>query len=187
MSKKSVWKKIWDISTTVIVSLVVAFAIFLMGARICGLKVYTVLSGSMAPTYHTGDLIFVKEVSESAKVEEGTPITFVLNEDLDVATHRVVRVDYEKKCFYTKGDANSGEDAAPVLWENLIGVPKFNIPLLGYVSNFVQNPPGMWITIALGLILIIAVFIPDILKKKPAPQTETKEKTVENQIEKEEE
>ena len=48
----------------------------------------------------------------------------------------------------------------------MIGVPKFAIPKLGYVSDFVQNPPGMYITIGIGIILILAVFLPDMIGKK---------------------
>jgi signal peptidase len=38
----------------------------------------------------------------------------------------------------------------------------FSIPYLGYVSNYIQNPPGMYVAIAAGAILIMLVFLPDI-------------------------
>ncbi len=158
-------KKIWNIASTVIVIFIVICAIFLMGSRLLGFRVFTVISGSMEPKYSVGDLIYVKEV-DTDSIKVGDPITFVLNEDLVVATHRVVRIDEENKHFYTKGDANELEDASPVHFNNVIGVPKFSIPLLGYVSNFVQNPPGMYIAIAVIVLLIAAVFIPDLFKKK---------------------
>ena len=50
-------------------------------------------------------------------------------------------------------------------FNNLIGVPKFHIPLLGYVSDFVQHPPGTYITIAFCIVLLAAVFLPDLLFK----------------------
>ena len=56
MKKRSV-KKTWNIISTVLVALVVLLALLLVGARIFGLQVFTVLSGSMEPTYHTGSLI----------------------------------------------------------------------------------------------------------------------------------
>ena len=158
-------KKIWDIVTTVLVVLVVIFAVFLMGSRLVGLQVYHVISPSMEPTYSVGDLIYVKEVDPDS-VKVGDPITFVLNEELVVATHRVVSIDSENRQFTTKGDANSTEDAAPVHFNNLIGVPVFSVPLLGYVSAYIQNPPGMYVAIALGVILLAAVFFPDMLTKK---------------------
>ena len=158
-------KKIWDTVTTTLVILVVIFAIFLMGSRLVGLQVFNVISGSMEPTYSVGDLLYVKEVDPDS-VKVGDPITFVLNEDLVVATHRVVAVDRENRQFVTKGDANETEDANPVHFNNLVGVPVFAIPLLGYVSAYIQNPPGMYVAIALGVALLAVVFLPDLLSKK---------------------
>jgi len=166
-------KKIWDAVTTVLVALVVVFAVFLMGSRLVGLQVFNVISGSMEPTYSVGDLLYVKTVDPDG-VKIGDPITFVLNEDLVVATHRVVGIDGEKRQFTTKGDANETEDAAPVHFNNLIGVPVFAIPLLGYVSAYIQSPPGMYVAIGFGALLLAAVFLPDMLTKKEEQQGEAK-------------
>ena len=158
-------KKIWETTTTVLVVLVVIFAVFLMGSRLVGLQVFHVISPSMEPTYSVGDLIYVKTVDPDS-VKVGDPITFVLNEDLMVATHRVVKVDSDNRQFITKGDANGSEDAAPVHFNNLIGVPVFSIPLLDYVSAYIQSPPGMYVAIGFGVVLLAVVFLPDLLKKK---------------------
>jgi signal peptidase len=161
-------KKVWGIFTTVLVVLVVLCAVFLMGSRMIGFRCFNVISPSMTPVYNVGDLIYVKEV-DPYTIKEGDIITFIVNEDLVIGTHRVVRVDTEKKYFYTKGDANEIEDQDPVHFNNVIGVPQFAIPKLGYVSDFVQNPPGMYITVALGVVLILIVFLPDLIgKKKPS-------------------
>ena len=158
-------KKILDGVSMALVLLVVLFAVFLMGSRLVGLQVFHVVSPSMEPAYSEGDLIYVKTVDPDS-VKVGDPITFVLNEDLVVATHRVVAIDSENRLFTTKGDANKTEDAAPVHFNNLIGVPVFSIPLLGYVSAYIQNPPGMYVAIAFGALLLAAVFLPDLLAKK---------------------
>ena len=158
-------KKIWNIVSTALVVLFVLCAVFLMGSRLLGFQCYNVISPSMEPEYLVGDLIYVKEVDPTT-IKEGDVITFIVNEDLVVGTHRVVRVDAENQRFYTKGDANEIEDQSPVHFNNVIGVPKFAIPKLGYVSDFVQNPPGMYITIGVGIILILAVFLPDMIGKK---------------------
>lgn len=159
------FKKIWNVVSTALVVLVVLCAVFLMGSRLLGYRVFNVISGSMEPTYSVGDLIYVKSVDVN-DIKVGDPITFVLNENLVVATHRVVQIDTENKCFYTKGDANDTIDASPVHFKNVIGVPQFSVPLLGYVSDFIQNPPGTYIALAIGLLLVVAVFLPDLLSKK---------------------
>lgn len=176
--KNPAFQKAWDIVSTVLVILVVLFAVLLVGARLVGLKVYTVVSGSMEPTYSVGDLIYVKEVAPQS-IEVGDPITFVMNEDLMVATHRVVAIDAANQRFTTKGDANEVEDAAPVHFNNLIGKPIFAIPLLGYVSNWVQNPPGIYIAVGGGLVLLLAVFLPDIIGGFRKKETENREESEE--------
>lgn len=176
-------KKIWDKVSTGIVVFVVICAVFLMGSRLLGFQVYNVVSGSMEPTYSVGDLLYVKTVDPDS-IRVGQPITFVLNEDLVVATHRVIKVDAQNRLFYTKGDANDTADAAPVHFNNLIGVPQFSIPLLGYVSDYIQHPPGMYVAIGVGVVLLAIVFLPDILKKKPTPHgvsdTQLKEEETKN-------
>lgn len=170
-------RKIWSLFSSALVVLMVLCAAFLMGSRLLGYQCYTVISGSMEPSYSVGDLLYVKKTDPQA-VKVGDPITFVMNEDLMVATHRVVRIDAVNEHFYTKGDANDLEDSDPVHYNNLLGVPKFSIPKLGYVSDFIQNPPGTYITIGIGIILILLVFLPDFFQKK----NEEDEEDIEGQI-----
>lgn len=163
-------KKIWSIVSTTLVVLMVLFAVFLMGSRLLGFECYNVISGSMQPKYMVGDLIYVKQV-DADSIQVGDDITFILNEDLVVATHQVIRVDAKEQRFYTKGLANEIEDSDPVHFNNVIGVPQFSIPKLGYVSDFIQNPPGTYITIGIGIILILLVFLPDMIGKKKPKET----------------
>lgn len=164
-------KKVWGIVSWVLVCVVVLAAVFLMGSRLLGYRVFNIVSGSMEPVYRVGDLIYVQEVDPNT-VQPGDVITFVLNEDLVVATHRVVRIDAEKQRFYTKGDANETEDGGSVHFKNLIGVPKFKIPGLGYVADFIQKAPGLYITIAAVAVLLLLAFLPDLARKKTLPKAD---------------
>ena len=160
-------KKLWNGLTTVLVALVVILAILLVGVRLVGLTPYVVLSGSMEPTYHTGSLIYVKKV-DPFTIEAGTPITFMMDEDT-IATHRVVGVvpDEEDSTvirFRTKGDANDAEDGTLVHYKNVIGTPVFSIPYLGYVSDYITNPPGMYIGFTVLGVIILMLFAPDLLR-----------------------
>ena len=157
-------QRVWNAATTVLVVLVVILALLLVGVRLVGFRPMCVLSGSMEPTYHTGSLIYVRPCAPE-DVQVGDPITFVLNEELDVVTHRVVSIDAENQHFYTKGDANAAPDGAPVYFKNLIGRPVFTIPYLGYVSHWVSNPPGMYLAIAIAIVLVVLAFLPDMLRK----------------------
>ena len=155
-------KRIWNYFTSLLVALVVILALLLVGARLIGYQVYTVLSGSMEPTYATGSLIYVRP-TEAKDIIVGMPITYVLDEKLTVVTHRVIIADPVNQQFTTKGDANQTPDGSPVHFKNLIGTPVFTIPYLGYLANYIQKPPGMYFAIAAGLILILLVFLPDLL------------------------
>ena len=166
-------KKIWNILSNLIVAVAVVLAVLLAGVRLVGLQVFTVLSGSMEPTYHVGSLIYVKKVDYTA-LQPGDVITFLLDEDT-VATHRIVEVmpDEEDAAvlrYRTKGDANDAEDGGLVHYKNVIGTPVFSIPKLGYFANYIQHPPGTYIAISVGAILLLLVFLPDLLfedDKKP--------------------
>ena len=175
---KKAAKRIWNGVTTVLVVLVVILALLLVGARVVGLQVFTVLSGSMEPTYHTGSVIYVKKV-DYRELQSGDVITFMLDEDT-VATHRVVEVvpdeeDPSVLRYRTKGDANDAEDGGLVHYKNVIGSPVFTIPYLGYVSSYIQKPPGMYIAISGGALLVMLTFLPDLFTKEE-PKEEKKAK-----------
>ena len=169
---KTTIKKIGNVVTTVLVVAVVLLAIALAGVRLFGLQVYTVLSGSMEPAYHVGALLYDKKV-DPAQLRPGDVITFMLDEDT-IVTHRIVEVvpDEEDPSvirFRTKGDANAAEDGSLVHYKNVLGTPVFTIPKLGYFANFVQQPPGLYVAIAFGTVLVLLAFLPDLLgddKKK---------------------
>ena len=175
-------RKIWNIFTSALVALAVLLALLLVGARLVGLQVFTVLSGSMEPTYHTGSLIYVKKV-DATKLSEGTVITFMLDEDT-LATHRIVGVvpDEEDPSvirYRTKGDANENEDGGLVHYKNVVGTPIFSIPKLGYFANYIQHPPGTYVAISAGALILLLMFLPELLgmltgeeKKEQAPKEE---------------
>ena len=137
-------KKLLQIISTILVALVALLAVALVGVRLAGIRTFTVLSGSMEPTYHVGSLIYVKKVDPTT-IRPGQVITFMLDENT-VATHRVVEVvpdedDPSTLRFRTKGDANDAEDGSLVHYKNVIGTPVFAIPKLGYAANYIQHPP----------------------------------------------
>ena len=165
--KKTV-KKVWNIITSVIVTLALFLAIAFVGVRLVGLRVFTVLSGSMEPAYHTGSLIYVKKVNYT-ELQFGDVITFMLDEDT-IATHRIVEVvpdetDSSVLWFRTKGDANEAMDGGLVYYKNVIGTPVFSIPKLGYLANYIQHPPGMYVAISVGAILFLFVILPELFSK----------------------
>lgn len=163
-----VLKGIWNWVSGVLVSLVVLLAIALVGVRLVGLQPYVVLSGSMYPTYDVGSLIYVKSV-DYRDLKAGDPITYMVNSDT-VVTHRIVEVipddtEPDTLWYVTKGDANATEDGAPVHYLNVIGKPVFAIPYLGYLSSYIQSPPGLYVALSLCAVLLVTAFWPTPKKK----------------------
>ena len=174
-------KQIWNWISGVLVVIVVLLAISLVGVRLIGLEPYVVLSGSMEPTYHVGYLIYVKDV-DYRELKAGDPITYMISQDT-VVTHRIIEVlvdeeDPNTLRYFTQGDANEVPDGTSVHYRNIIGKPVFSIPYLGYVSKYIQNPPGKYVAIAGAALLILLVFLPDIFaeEEKETKKKETKEK-----------
>ena len=159
-------KKIWNVVTWSLVTVAVIFAVLLVGVRLFGIQVFSVVSGSMEPNIPVGSLIYVQKV-DPAEVQPGDVITYVLSNNMP-STHRVVRVDAENQHFYTKGDANEAEDGAPVHFNNLIGKPVFTIPKLGYVAHYIQHPPGMYVAIAAGALILLLVFLRSVRRREKA-------------------
>ena len=171
-------KKIWNWVSGILVAVAVLLAVALVGVRLVGLQPFVVLSGSMEPTYHVGSLIYVKQVDYKT-LQAGDPITYMISQDT-VVTHRIIEVlvdenDPDTIRYFTQGDANDVPDGTSVHYKNIIGKPVFSIPYLGYVSHYIQNPPGTYVAISAGAILMLLVFLPDLFsdddkkKKEGAP------------------
>ena len=158
-------KKVWNAATTIVVAAAVLAALAMAGARLAGLRVFTVLSGSMEPEYPVGALLYVKP-ADCQTLQCGDVITFLLAEDT-VATHRIVEVlpdenDPAVVRFRTKGDANAAEDGALVHCNNVIGTPVLTIPLLGYFVEWVRRPPGLYAALGVVAVLVLLAFLPDL-------------------------
>ena len=174
-------KKIGNIFSSVLVGLVVVLTLLLVGVRLFGFQVYSVLSGSMEPTYQTGSLIYVKKV-DPFTLETGDVITFMVDADT-VATHRIAGIvpdedDPDVIRFRTKGDCNEEEDAKLVHCANVIGVPVFTIPKLGYLASYIQEPPGSYVAISAAAFLLMLMFLPELFssEEKQAEERPTREK-----------
>ena len=166
------------ILTSVLVAAVVLLAVLLAGVRLIGLTPYTVLSGSMEPTYPVGSIIYVRDV-DPAELKVGDPVTFYLS-GTTVATHRIIEVAGEgtpQLAFRTQGDANDKPDGLTPA-SRIIGKPVFAVPWLGYVSAYVQTPAGLICIVGGGGVLLLLSCLVDLLfPKQKDPASETEEAT----------
>lgn len=153
-----------DFVSTVITAFLVLFVIVLVLLRAFGVSIFTVESGSMAPKYPVNSVVLVKE-EQLNNIKKGDVITYVLNDDGMLVTHRVVSADYEKAQFVTKGDANKTEDPLPVSYKNVVGKVFMGVPYLGAPVRFISDDKNKPIVIAVLVFLGVLSIGWDIAEK----------------------
>lgn len=158
-------KRIGNILGGVVVVLAVVLAAALVGVRLVGLRPFVVLSGSMEPAYPVGSLIYVKE-ADYKSLAVGDVITFLMDEDT-VVTHRIIEIlpdesEPDTLRFVTQGDANDAPDGSTVHYKNILGKPVLTVPGLGYLADYIQHPPGSYVAVSVGAILLLLAFLPDL-------------------------
>ena len=110
-----------------------------------GIGAAVVLSGSMEPTLHVNDLVFVRE---AASCEPGDIVIWQSGRTLTI--HRVQRVGEDS--FVTRGDANNTDDE-PVPLSALRGRLIFRVPLLGMLVRALRTPVGVLTLLIAALLL----------------------------------
>lgn len=157
--------------------ILVAFVFALVGIipRVLGFEPLTVLTGSMEPSIHAGDVVWVDPVpsSSSTVVPIGAIVVYRPDQDSDaLITHRVIgRTTGTEGAYLIQGDANEDPDR-PVLPEQIVGVatpplvalglPVSHaapaVPVLGGFSDQVMARPVLPV-----LALIVIIIIPIVL------------------------
>lgn len=151
---KKIFKTIYYLIIAVVVF--IALLIIISAFPITGnIKMFTVLSGSMEPTIHTGSVVVIKPVSS---YQVGDIITFGKNTKTELpTTHRIsaVKAIEGNMVYKTKGDANNSEDTTETPQKEILGKTLFSIPWLGYVVDFVKKPMGLMIVIVIPAVIIV--------------------------------
>lgn len=155
---------------TVAVAMVATVAVVLVGLRLAGFRTFTVMSGSMTPEYPVGSLIYVKPVNYR-DLKVGDVISYVANDDKTVVTHRIAEIEVDTSDssvwrFRTKGDANTTADAKLVHYKNVLGTPIIVLPFIGYFAHNIQEPPGIYIALVVGTLLLAWTFLPGTLEER---------------------
>lgn len=155
---------------TFAVAVVAMVAVVLVGLRLAGFRTFTVMSGSMTPEYPVGSLIYVKPV-DYHELKVGDVISYVANDDKTVVTHRIAEIEVDASDssvwrFRTKGDANTTADAKLVHYKNVLGTPIIVLPFIGYFAHNIQEPPGVYIALVVGTLLLAWTFLPGTLEER---------------------
>lgn len=146
----------WWIRTTaswaLLLAMLAVLVVTILIPAVAGAERFTVLTGSMRPTYPPGSLIVVKPV-EKEELRIGLPITYQLETGKSaVVTHRIVATSQNamgQRSYTTQGDANDAPDPKPVIAEQVRGEVWYSVPYLGYVNTWLTGQQRAWIIGAL--------------------------------------
>lgn len=121
-----------------------------------GHQLYTVISGSMTPTFAAGDTVFVSPV-EPQDLEPGMIVTFhAPGEAEHLTTHRILSMRPMPTGLFvqTKGDANEDADPNFTSAGNVVGEVGTIVPAVGHWLMFFQSPLGRILVLGTPLLLI---------------------------------
>lgn len=154
--------------------------------------IVVVISGSMEPTIHKGDLLFVMGIDAedikngTAEDKNGDVIIFDarglwIGAPQEPIVHRVVDKYQIGEFWYfrTKGDANSVQDPAPIREDRIIGVVVGGIPYIGWVKIFLTDS-GLLIPL---LVVISALLLISIVRDIYKGEDEDEDKTDKEHLE----
>lgn len=131
-----------------------------------GILPLIVLTDSMYPEIHSGDLIICHtEGPENVKVGDIIAFFDPAGNGTSVVTHRVLEVNETEDSveWVTQGDANNAADAMPVPASKLVGVYQSRIPNLGNVVMFMQTTTGLIVCVVCPILLLVGW---DILRRR---------------------
>ena len=110
--------------------------------RFFGVRIYSVISGSMEPAIPTGSLLYITE-AQPEEIEEEEVIAFYgVKDAASIITHRVIENRVVMGEFITKGDANQTQDMNPVPYDNFIGKVAYTIPKAGKAAELFTSLEG---------------------------------------------
>lgn len=131
--------------------------LLLGGAHATGHEALSVLSGSMAPALHTGDVL-VTDPMPAAQARVGDVITFADPASPGrLLTHRVrsIRPSGDMLQVVTKGDANTGVERWAIARDGKVALTERRLPLLGFALVPARSPAGRIVLLTIPCLLLM--------------------------------
>ena len=144
------------IATAVSVTVALLTVVGLGLVRTHGDQVLTVLSGSMTPTFRTGDAVLLHP-AEPSTLRVGQIVSFhAPGSPKLLTTHRIYRLRPEPKGLFlqTKGDAKAQPDPDFTPATSVVGVLAGRLPHAGFWLAFYQSPFGRLVVLGAPLLLL---------------------------------
>lgn len=111
-----------------------------------GFGTAVVLSGSMEPTLHVNDVIFVRP----AEHYQQDDIVVYQSQGM-LVVHRIKSIDGDT--VITRGDNNNTDDD-PIALSAILGKVGFSIPFVGLLVKFLKTPIGIFVIILAAVLFM---------------------------------
>jgi signal peptidase len=124
-----------------------------------GGRSYTVMSGSMEPRIHTGDVVGEERITP-AQLRSGDIVTFQDPEKAGrMITHRVrsVRAQAGIYSVVTKGDANNTVERWTIRENGQLGRVRYRVAHVGRLLVFTRGPFGILLLVVVPALLLGAL------------------------------
>lgn len=134
-----------------------------------GIKIFTVITGSMIPVYEIGDIIIVKEVFPE-EIKVGDDIVYKGEKgsyNNKTITHRVVSIQKKEDGNYkiiTKGVANSAQDPE-INQTQVLGKVIGKVPIISFILKVITN---IYVWVFIPVVMLIYKNIKRIIKMSGA-------------------
>ena len=157
-NEKTLFHKILEVVSSIFAVIVIGASLFTLVFRVIfkvevvkvfGYSGLVILTGSMEPVYHPGDVIFIHEQKD---YQINDVITF--HQRGMIVTHRIV--DKDGTTFTTQGDANNSSDES-IQITDIEGKVVGSIGGVGKAILFLQTPAGI-ISLLVVLVSLEAFF-----------------------------
>lgn len=138
-------------------------------STIFGYQTLEVVSGSMEPTIHVGELIVIDTNEKNYK--EKDIVTFY---DINGAfvTHRIESINQNQ--IITKGDNNDSKDD-PINRDKIVGKYIFKIPYLGEILSCIGQPLMLIFILIIGILYSYLISLEEQREKKKTRRQKIKE------------
>lgn len=134
-----------------------AAVVLIIVPMVTGSQTYSVLTGSMAPTYPPGTFLVVKP-TEFDTLQIGDVVTYQIESGRpDVVTHRIIGFgagQNGERQLITQGDNNDLVDESPVMEIQVRGKLFYAVPYAGFLANALGQTDRSWVITALAVALI---------------------------------
>lgn len=162
---KKIFKIIYKIVEASAIIFVLMFIALVLSQRfsnnsfsVAGLRMFSVVSESMAPTYVVGDIIISKEVATS-DLKPGDDISYLGTQGTfkdKVITHRIIDIQNKdgETLIQTKGINNDAADPL-IKPEQVYGKMIYKTKLLSKINKAIKTQEGFYLCIFVPLAIII--------------------------------